>query len=149
MLDAQTYHTATFDHDVRASMFTWGSIYSPRRVALSWSATEQRTIVDLIQDDELKADAAGYAAIERLEIAVCDRSPYRDIGRSWQSVARRRWAHCYSSEWVCLTVVPFRDSRKGIGYRGTTVTGQRIPDARPSRPSAVSSVQPRCSARAT
>lgn len=34
-------------------------------------------------------------------------------------------------------------------YRGTTVTAQRTPGARPSRPSAVSRLQPRSSASAT
>jgi 2-polyprenyl-3-methyl-5-hydroxy-6-metoxy-1,4-benzoquinol methylase len=49
-----------------------------------------RTVMDLIADDSVKFDPATYAAIERLELAVCGLAPYRDLGRSWQLIATRQ-----------------------------------------------------------
>lgn len=44
---------------------------------------------DLLTDDAAKQDPAYYAELERLEIALCDRDPYRRIGMFWQLVARK------------------------------------------------------------
>lgn len=48
-----------------------------------------RIVMDLIADNSVKYDATTYAAIEELELAMCDRAPYRDLGRFWQLVATR------------------------------------------------------------
>ncbi|MBA3308984.1 MAG: methyltransferase domain-containing protein [Nocardioidaceae bacterium] len=90
LLDAETVTATTFEHEV----------------ARIWPATAEgfladagcevvgrygaRMVLDLIADNEPKYDPAVYARIERLELALCDRVPYRDIGRLWQLVARRR-----------------------------------------------------------
>jgi SAM-dependent methyltransferase len=42
---------------------------------------------DLVADDAAKWDPAFYADLERLEIALCDREPFRRLGQFWQLVA--------------------------------------------------------------
>ena len=44
----------------------------------------------LITADERKGEPDFAADLERLELAVADRSPYRDIAAMWMLVARRR-----------------------------------------------------------
>jgi S-adenosylmethionine-dependent methyltransferase len=44
---------------------------------------------DLLTHDDKKHEPDYYAALERLEIALCDRDPFRDIGMFWQLVAAR------------------------------------------------------------
>lgn len=44
---------------------------------------------DLVTCDEKKSDPDFYADLERLEIALCDRDPFRDIGVFWQLIARK------------------------------------------------------------
>lgn len=44
---------------------------------------------DLLVEDERKFDPAYYRDLEALELALCDRDPYRRIGVFWQLVARR------------------------------------------------------------
>ena len=48
-----------------------------------------RVVNDYVSDDALKQDAAYYAALERLELALCDREPYIHLGGMWQLVAAR------------------------------------------------------------
>lgn len=48
-----------------------------------------RAVMGLIADNDVKHDPDVYAAVEKLEIALCGVSPYRDIAASWQLVARR------------------------------------------------------------
>jgi len=43
---------------------------------------------DLVTDDAAKWDPAFYTDLERLEIALCDREPFRRLGQFWQLVAR-------------------------------------------------------------
>lgn len=45
---------------------------------------------DLLDDDELKHDPAYYAALESLELELCDREPFNRIGMFWQLVAQRQ-----------------------------------------------------------
>ncbi len=44
---------------------------------------------DLLVDDTAKADPAFYRDLERLELALFDRDPYRRIGIFWQLVASK------------------------------------------------------------
>lgn len=44
---------------------------------------------DLIADDSLKSDPEFYAQLERLELALCDREPFKRTGLFWQLVAEK------------------------------------------------------------
>ena len=48
-----------------------------------------RIINDLITDNALKYDARNFADLLKLEMALCDHSPYRDIAAHSHFVARR------------------------------------------------------------
>jgi len=48
-----------------------------------------RVANDYVADDALKHDPAYYAALERLELALCDREPFVRLGGMWQLVATR------------------------------------------------------------
>ena len=49
----------------------------------------QRGLMNMVASNEPKHDPAVYAELERLEVELCGTAPYRDIGASWQLVARR------------------------------------------------------------
>ena len=49
-----------------------------------------RVANDYVTDDHLKDDPAYFAALERLELALCDREPYVRMGGMWQVVAEAR-----------------------------------------------------------
>lgn len=44
---------------------------------------------DLLVDDEAKHDAAFYDELERLELLLCDREPFKRTGQFWQLVAEK------------------------------------------------------------
>lgn len=48
-----------------------------------------RCVTDLIADEDAKRDPAFFAALERLELELCGREPYRRLARFWQLVAAR------------------------------------------------------------
>jgi hypothetical protein len=48
-----------------------------------------RIINDLITNNALKYDARNFADLLKLEMALCDHSPYRDIAAHSHFVARR------------------------------------------------------------
>lgn len=48
-----------------------------------------RVANDYLNDDARKADPEHYAALERLELALCDREPFVRLGGMWQLVAAR------------------------------------------------------------
>jgi S-adenosylmethionine-dependent methyltransferase len=90
MLDAPTFHSPTFDHDVHR--ITW------QQAAASLEAAGC-TVLDrfgvlcvnhLITADELKHETGFAADLERLELALAGQDPYRDIASLWLLVARRR-----------------------------------------------------------
>jgi S-adenosylmethionine-dependent methyltransferase len=90
MLDASTFHTVTFDHDVRR--ITWQQGVA----ALEAAGCE---IVDrygilcvnhLITDDDRKHEPEFAADLQRLELALANLDPYRDIAAFWLLIARRR-----------------------------------------------------------
>jgi S-adenosylmethionine-dependent methyltransferase len=45
---------------------------------------------DLLVDDEAKHDAEYFLELERLELELCDREPYKRLGQFWQLVGERR-----------------------------------------------------------
>lgn len=49
-----------------------------------------RVVSDYVADDSLKEDPAYFAALERLELALCDQEPYVRLGAMWQVVAEKR-----------------------------------------------------------
>ena len=49
----------------------------------------QRGLMNMVASNEPKHDPAFYIELERLEVELCGTAPYRDIGASWQLVARR------------------------------------------------------------
>lgn len=49
----------------------------------------QRGLMNMVASNEPKHDPAVYSELERLEVELCGTAPYRDIGASWQLVARR------------------------------------------------------------
>ena len=44
---------------------------------------------DYVTDDALKHDPGYFAALERLELALCDQAPFIHLGGLWQVVAER------------------------------------------------------------
>jgi S-adenosylmethionine-dependent methyltransferase len=48
-----------------------------------------RVANDYVTDDALKDDPDYFAALERLELALCDREPFVRLGGMWQLVAER------------------------------------------------------------
>ena len=48
-----------------------------------------RVANDYVTDDALKQDPDYFAALERLELALCDREPFVRLGGLWQLVAER------------------------------------------------------------
>lgn len=48
-----------------------------------------RAVCDAITDDDLKTDPDFYHKLERLELAMTDRSPYRDTARFFQLIAEK------------------------------------------------------------
>jgi hypothetical protein len=49
-----------------------------------------RVANDYVTDDGLKDDPTYFAALERLELALCDREPYVRLGGMWQLVGEAR-----------------------------------------------------------
>ena len=90
MLSAKTMHTTTFDHDVRRIDVESGT----RALASAGCEVVARygvlCVNHLITDDERKHDSHFAEALERLELELADRDPYRDIAAMWMLVARRR-----------------------------------------------------------
>lgn len=89
LLTADTFHAATFDAPVARIPVQAAERYLAEAACSVVGRYGARTVMDLIADDSVKYDPATYAAIERLELAVCGLAPYRDLGRSWQLVATR------------------------------------------------------------
>lgn len=48
-----------------------------------------RVVNDFVTDDSLKDDPAYFAALEQLELALCDQEPYVRLGGMWQLVGER------------------------------------------------------------
>lgn len=89
LLEATSTRAATFDHaarrleraDVEAALVDAG-LEPVAHYGI-------RCVTDVIPDDGRKHDPDYYADLLRLELALCDRYPYRDLARLWQVVARR------------------------------------------------------------
>jgi len=88
-LAAEDFESATFSttarklgaEDMAAEMTTAGLVPVARYAA--------RVVSDFVADDTLKEDPAYFQALERLELALCDREPWVRLGAMWQVVAER------------------------------------------------------------
>lgn len=87
-LDAPTGRTVTFDHEVAhvgveaaESALVGAGCEIVHRFGI-------RCVTDLVVDDARKADPAYADALERLELALCEREPYLRTARMWQLVGR-------------------------------------------------------------
>lgn len=88
-LAREDWHTVTFDeaghkltHEAAASALEAAGLEVVGRYG-------GRCANDLLTDDEAKHDPDYYAALERLELTLCDREPFWRLGTFWQLVARR------------------------------------------------------------
>lgn len=89
LLEATSTRAATFDHAARRL------VRGDAEAALVDAGLEPvahhgiRCVTDVIPDDGRKHDPGYYADLLRLELALHDRDPYRDLARLWQVIARR------------------------------------------------------------
>ncbi|MDL4776695.1 MULTISPECIES: methyltransferase domain-containing protein [Thermomonosporaceae] len=89
LIDAPTLRSETFEHDM------WRLEPGSVEAALASAGCPVRhrygirCVMDLITDDARKADPAFSAAVERLELELCDREPYVRTARFWQLLAVR------------------------------------------------------------
>lgn len=90
LLDSPTFRAAAFEHDV--ARVHWRAAARDLRAAGAEVVGRygSRCFIDLVDDDVFTSDPEHWEDILRLEIAVCATSPYRDVARAWQLVARRR-----------------------------------------------------------
>ncbi|GAB7191157.1 tRNA uridine 5-oxyacetic acid(34) methyltransferase CmoM [Kineococcus sp. NUM-3379] len=89
VLDSPTVHSVTFDHPMRRVE----AVAAEAALAAAGCTVEHRfgirCVMDLIADDEIKHDPGFYRRLEELELALCDREPYRHTARFWQLTATR------------------------------------------------------------
>lgn len=90
LISSSTRRAATFDQPVAAIEPTTGQDYLRDAGCEVVGRYGARALIDFIADDAAKRTPETYAALERLELALCDRSPYRDIAALWHLVAVRR-----------------------------------------------------------
>jgi S-adenosylmethionine-dependent methyltransferase len=89
MLEAPSRRSATVgavmhrleSADVEAAVRAAGAVVTDRHGL--------RTVIDLVSDEELKRDPEWLRRTTELELALCSRSPYRDIARFWHLICRR------------------------------------------------------------
>jgi S-adenosylmethionine-dependent methyltransferase len=88
-LDSRTAETVTFQQVVRKIGYEQ---MSSDLEAVGIEVLAQyggRCANDLVVDDEAKHDPRFYADLERLELALCDREPFKRTGLFWQLVGQR------------------------------------------------------------
>lgn len=89
VLDSPTVHGETFDHEMRRleaaeveQALTGARCTVEHRFGI-------RCLMDLVADDERKAEPRFYAQLLELELELCEREPYWRTARFWQLTARR------------------------------------------------------------
>lgn len=88
LLNAPTVLGRTFDHPMNRLEATTAEAALERAGFAVEGRFGIRCVLDLVAGDEVKHDPEFYAAVLRLELAVCDRDPYRRTARFWQLTAR-------------------------------------------------------------
>ena len=88
-LAATTVRTVTFDRDVR--VVDASSVRADLQAAGCEILGEYggRIVNDLILDEDAKDDPVFFEQLLRLELALCDREPFKRVGQFWQLVAER------------------------------------------------------------
>lgn len=89
VLDSPTVRSETFDHEMRrlevaevAEALSDAGCVVQHRFGI-------RCVMDLIADDERKAEPEFYAGLLELELRLCEREPFWRTARFWQLTARR------------------------------------------------------------
>jgi S-adenosylmethionine-dependent methyltransferase len=90
LLDAPTMATVTFDHNVRAISAAQAETALAAAGCQVSDLFGIRCVTDYILADERKSDPAFYAALEHLELSLCDRAEFFGTARMWQLIARKR-----------------------------------------------------------
>jgi S-adenosylmethionine-dependent methyltransferase len=89
VLDSPTVHSETFDHPMRRLE----AAEVEQALAEAGCTVERRfgirCLMDLIADDERKAEPDFYDQLLDLELQLCEREPYWRTARFWQLTARR------------------------------------------------------------
>lgn len=89
VLDSPTVHGETFDHEMRRLE----AADVEEALAAAGCVVEHRfgirCLMDLIADDERKAEPEFYRQLQELELRLCEREPYWRTARFWQLAARR------------------------------------------------------------
>ncbi|WP_040338704.1 class I SAM-dependent methyltransferase [Candidatus Blastococcus massiliensis] len=88
VLDSPTVHGETFDHEMRRLE----AAEVEQALAGAGCTVERRfgirCLMDLIADDERKAEPEFYEQLLELELLLCEREPYWRTARFWQLTAR-------------------------------------------------------------
>ncbi|WP_345521180.1 methyltransferase domain-containing protein [Nocardioides conyzicola] len=88
-LAANRLEAATFDTTVRKVTADEMEVLLAAEGLTPVGRYAARVANDYIADDTLKDDPTYFAALERLELALCDQEPYVGLGGMWQVVAER------------------------------------------------------------
>jgi S-adenosylmethionine-dependent methyltransferase len=88
-LEHPTHHSPAFDLDLQlhAAETVEAWLYAVGLEVMARYGV--RVVNDLITDNTVKYDPCGFAELLKLEMALCDRSPYRDIAVYHHFVAQR------------------------------------------------------------
>lgn len=88
VLDSPTVHGETFDHEMRRLE----PADVEQALAEAGCTIEHRfgirCVMDLVADDDRKAEPTFYEQLLELELLLCDREPYLRTARFWQLCAR-------------------------------------------------------------
>jgi S-adenosylmethionine-dependent methyltransferase len=90
MLGSAGFRTQTFEHTVRRITWQRGAAALDLAGAEVVARYGVLCVNHLVTDDERKQDPEFFADLARLELALADQDPYRDIAAMWMIVARRR-----------------------------------------------------------
>jgi S-adenosylmethionine-dependent methyltransferase len=88
-LNSESWRTETFDHV--------GRRVAHQEISDEMVAAELEVVAlhggrcanDILTDDSAKNDPEYYTTLERLELALCDREPFKRLGMFWQLVAEK------------------------------------------------------------
>jgi S-adenosylmethionine-dependent methyltransferase len=89
LLDARTVHGQTFDHPMNRLESATVEEALQRSGLTVTGRYGVRCVTDLVTDDDRKRDPEFFARLLALELALCDREPFRRTGRFWLLTARR------------------------------------------------------------
>lgn len=88
-LDCETHRNLLFDVEIRLSDLPTLLAFLGNAALTPVDYRGVRCVNDYIREDEVKFSAEGFERLLALELAMGRRSPYRDIARLWQILARK------------------------------------------------------------